>query len=90
MRSPEESSAFDGNGLSPREGAWIEAITLFRAIGEGDLATARRLRESTRSGDRVFDNLLRMLAVFLRGEHPDKLRLFLDASARAGPPPENR
>lgn len=70
-----------------RQGSWLEAITLFQAVREGDQRTACRLLESTTDYESVTMNLLSMLGVYLRGEEPEKLDRFIAAAHQAGPPP---
>ena len=65
-------------------GAWLEAIALFETARE--LASARLVRSSTNPED-VTLNLMRLLAVYLRDESPQKLDRFIATSHRVGPPP---
>lgn len=69
------------------EGAWMEAIALFQTARDGEQDVARRLMRSASDPEAVTLSLLRMLTVYLRGEEPEKLDRFIDASHRAGPPP---
>lgn len=69
------------------EGTWLEAIALFEQARAGEHLSAMRLLETSTDPAKVVHGLLRMLAVFLRGEEPQKLDRFLDASFNTGPPP---
>lgn len=69
------------------EGAWLEAITLFRSVRDADYDGAARLLHTSSDPEAVMLSLLRMLGVYLRGEASDKLDRFIAASHRAGPPP---
>lgn len=70
-----------------KEGTWLEAISLFQQARAGDHLAGMRLVETSAHPSTVVHDLLRMLTVFLRGEEPEKLDRFLEASFRAGPPP---
>ncbi|MDO4611183.1 hypothetical protein [Corynebacterium sp.] len=72
------------------DGAWIEAISLFRHVWAGDCVGGMRLLETSGERDAVTWGLLRMLSVFLRGEEPEKVDAFVDAAFRMGPPPGPR
>ncbi|SJM71556.1 hypothetical protein [Gulosibacter sp. 10] len=69
------------------EGTWMEAIALFQSAREGEHEAAAQLLRTTSDPEAVALSLLRMLGVYLRGEEPEKLDRFIDASHRAGPPP---
>lgn len=86
MHSDDRTRA-DSTPERARQGAWLEAITLFQAVREGNQPAAKQLLETSADRDRVIGNLLSMLGVFLRGEDADKLDRFIAASHRAGPPP---
>ncbi|MGP5072230.1 hypothetical protein ACTXOR_12125 [Arthrobacter rhombi] len=70
-----------------KDGIWLEAITLFQAIREGNQPAARRLLDSSAHRDEVFEGLLSMLGIFLRGQQAAELDHFISAAHRAGPPP---
>jgi hypothetical protein len=69
------------------EGAWIEATTLFQAVRAGEHEVAMQLLRTASDPETVTLSLLRMLAVYLRGEEAAKLDHFIAAARRAGPPP---
>lgn len=70
-----------------RDGIWLEAITLFQAIREGNQPAAKRLLDSTAHRDEVLEGLLSMFGIFLRGQKAAELDHFISAAHRAGPPP---
>lgn len=69
------------------QSCWFEAIGLFQQLRDGDYVTARQLIATSADSDRVVDDLLRMLIVFLRAEESDKIDRFVEVAYRAGPPP---
>lgn len=75
-----------------REGAWLEAISMFEAVRRGERQTASRLLQTTVDSDRVTSNLLSLLGVLVRGMETADLDRFIESARRAGPPPpiENR
>ena len=70
-----------------KEGTWLEAIGLFQHAKAGDHLGGMRLLDTSADPKRVVHGLVRMLAIFLRGQDPRKIDQFLDASYRAGAPP---
>ena len=79
---------FAGMGLDDSNmGAWLEAIALFETAREGDYLASARLVRSSANPEDVTLNLMRLLAVYLRDESPEKLDRFIATSHRVGPPP---
>ena len=68
-------------------GAWLEAIALFETAREGDYLASARLVRSSANPEDVTLNLMRLLAVYLHDESPEKLDRFIATSHRVGPPP---
>ena len=58
-------------------GAWLEAIALFETAREGDYLASSRLVRSSANPEDVTLNLMRLLAVYLRDESPQKLDRFI-------------
>lgn len=70
-----------------KEGAWIEAITMFEQVRNGDYGGAAALLHSSREPDLVLNGLLRLLGLFFRGEECAKLEHFAETARKMGPPP---
>lgn len=68
-------------------GSWLEAISVFDAVRQGQRQTAGRLLRTAVDPDRVTGDLLSLLGVLLRGADATELDLFLEAARLAGPPP---
>lgn len=75
------------NNPAAREGSWLESITLFQAVREGEQKHAIKLLETSRDREEVTRGLLSLLGVYLCGEDPTKLDHFIAVSHRMGPPP---
>lgn len=71
-----------------REGSWLESITLFQAIRNGEQRHAINILQTSQNRDEVARGLLSLLGVYLRGEETAKLDHFIAVSHRMGPPPQ--
>ncbi|MFV8381341.1 hypothetical protein [Corynebacterium hindlerae] len=73
--------------MTQPQGAWLESITLFQQLRDGDFVGAHRLLTSASDPTATLHGIARMFHVFLQSEPPTKLDHFMDTARTMAPPP---
>lgn len=72
--------------MNTTEGSWIESITLFQQIRDGDYNTAVALLDSSDDPSATLYGFARLIHTFLRAEDSRKLDHFTEVARRMQPP----